>query len=58
MNTVRVQINLFLLAVCASYLTLGLADPASAEQLWWAYALLSGALALANLALAYREGHR
>jgi hypothetical protein len=58
MNRVRVQINLFLVGLCASYLTLGLANPAGAAQLWWVYAIVSGALAVLNLVLAYEESHR
>lgn len=58
MNRVRVQINLFLVGMCASYLTLGLANPAGAEQLWWLYAIVSGVLAIANLVMARESEHR
>lgn len=58
MTGLRTQINLFLVGLCASYLTLGVANAAAAEQLWWLYAIVSGALALVNLVLSYKEDGR
>jgi len=49
----RVRINIVLVAIATSYLTLGAANTAVASSLWWAYALVSGALASANLILAH-----
>lgn len=57
MTDVRVQINIVLVAIATSYLTLGAANTALASSLWWVYALISGGLASANLFLAHR-GHR
>jgi len=53
----RVKINIVLVAIAASYLTLGVGNTSLAESLWWVYALVSGALASANLILAHRA-HR
>jgi hypothetical protein len=42
--------------VAASYLTLGVAQPAAARNVWWAYGLISFALAVVNYSLT-RNGH-
>lgn len=57
MTCTRVRINIALVAISASYLTLGAANSAVASSLWWVYALLSGSLASLNLWLAHRS-HR
>ena len=57
MTGARVQINVFLVGIAASYLTLGVTNTAAAEKLWWVYALVSGVLAGANLVLAH-QGHK
>jgi hypothetical protein len=54
----QLRINILLVAIAASYLTLGIANTAVASSLWWLYALVSGVLASANLILAHRAHHR
>jgi hypothetical protein len=58
MSCIRVQINIALVAIAASYLTLGVANSDLASSLWWVYAIISGGLASANLFLAYRTHRR
>lgn len=57
MTCLRLKINLALVAISASYLTMGVANSALASSLWWAYALVSGALSSLNLWLGH-EAHR
>jgi hypothetical protein len=54
----RVRINIALVAIAASYLTLGVGNSDLASSLWWAYAIVSGGLASANLWLAHRTHRR
>lgn len=54
MSAARLRINIALVGIAASYLTLGVANTGTARSLWWVYALMSGALASANLYLAHR----
>jgi hypothetical protein len=56
MSELRVKINLLLVVIAASYLTMGAANSKLAATVWWVYALLSGGLASANLILSAR-GH-
>lgn len=57
MTDTRVRINIVLVAIAASYLTLGAANTHIASSLWWVYALASGTLASVNLILAH-HAHR
>ncbi len=54
MTCMRVRINIVLVAISASYLTLGAANSDVASSLWWVYALASGLLASLNLWLAHK----
>lgn len=54
MTDARVRINILLVAIATSYLTLGAANSELASSLWWVYALVSGGLASANLLMARR----
>lgn len=54
MTDARVRINILLVAIATSYLTLGAANPELASSLWWIYAITSGFLASANLWLAHK----
>jgi hypothetical protein len=56
MTCTRVRINIVLVAISASYLTLGAASSDVASSLWWVYALASGTLSALNLWLAHK-GH-
>jgi hypothetical protein len=58
MTDTRVRINIVLVAIAASYLTMGAANTGLARSLWWAYALASGTLAALNLWLAHRHSKR
>lgn len=58
MSDARVKINILLVAIAASYLTMGAANAALASSLWWVYAIASGTLASANLWLAHRAHRR
>lgn len=51
MTDVRVRINILLVGIATSYLTLGAANYDLASSLWWVYALVSGGLASVNLIL-------
>jgi hypothetical protein len=51
----RLKINIFLVGLSVSYLTLGAANEPIAARLWWIYAIVSGALAATNLLLAGRN---
>lgn len=55
MSDTRVRINIVLVAIAASYLTLGAASSDTARSLWWVYAIVSGTLASVNLWLAHRH---
>jgi hypothetical protein len=55
MTAARLRINVLLVALATSYLTLGLANEGLASKLWWAYAIATGSLAGANLVLGGRE---
>lgn len=55
MTLARLRINVLLVCLSTSYLTLGIANEHVASKYWWAYAMASGALAATNLALAYTE---
>lgn len=57
MSCMRVRINIALVAIAASYLTLGVGNADLASSLWWVYAIVSGTLASANLWLSHK-GHR
>lgn len=52
MTDTRLRINIVLVAIAASYLTLGVANSELASSLWWVYGIASGALASLNLWLA------
>jgi hypothetical protein len=52
------RINIILIAIAASYLTLGAANTPLASSLWWAYAIVSGTLASMNLWLAHRADRK
>ena len=58
MTALRVKINLILVALSASYLTLGAGNSDTARDLWWVYAIICGTLAATNLILAHRGHHR
>jgi hypothetical protein len=58
MTDARVRINILLVAIATSYLTLGVANAEWAASLWWIYAMISGTLASANLILAHRSEKR
>jgi hypothetical protein len=58
MTCARVKINIVLVAISASYLTMGVANPDLASSLWWVYALASGLLSSLNLWLAHRADKR
>jgi len=58
MTCMRVRINIALVAIAVSYLTLGVANSAWASSLWWIYAIASGSLASLNLWLAHRTHRR
>lgn len=51
----EVRINLALVAIATSYLTLGISNADLASSLWWIYALLSGTLTSMNLWFSYRR---
>jgi len=53
----RVKINVLLVGIAASYITLGTANEEYAKRLWWVYAMVSGTLAAVNLILAHRGHH-
>jgi hypothetical protein len=57
MTDARVRINIVLVAIAASYLTMGAANSSLASSLWWVYAVTSGVLASVNLWLAHKS-HR
>jgi hypothetical protein len=54
---VMLHVHVLTVAISASYLTLGVANPGSAADLWWAYALVTFALAIVNLITERREPH-
>lgn len=55
MTGLRIQINIALVGISTSYLTLGLASSEVASSLWWVYGIASGGLSALNLLLAHRE---
>lgn len=55
MIDLQIKLNVILVAICTSYLTMGLANPELASSLWWVYALISGSMASANLYLWRRK---
>lgn len=57
MTELRLKINIVLVGIATSYLTLGLANADVAASLWWVYGIVSGGLSALNLLLA-RRGHR
>lgn len=58
MTCMRVRINIVLVAISASYLTMGAANSSLASSLWWVYAMASGSLASLNLWLSHRAHKR
>lgn len=51
----RLYLLVAIVSLCVSYLTLGLADASRAAQLWWEYALATGLLGVAGLAIEWRD---
>ena len=58
MSCTRVKINIVLVAISTSYLTLGAANSEVASSMWWVYALASGVLSSLNLWLSHRAHRR
>lgn len=52
-QSARMRINVLLVAIAASYLTLGVASGETARSLWWVYAAISGLLSSINLLIAH-----
>jgi len=49
------RINVLMVIAASSYVTLGVANPHDARQLWWIYGLVSFVLAVWNLWLEWRR---
>lgn len=53
-----IRLYLITIVVAASYLTLGVFDPGTAEDLWWQYGIVSLVLGILNLlAERWRRDH-
>lgn len=52
-----IGLHVLTIVIATSYLTLGVAAPSKARSVWWAYAIITLALAVTNLVLERREAH-